>query len=67
MMNSNDPVEVKDGRILVDHHPLPLRKGLVTAALARAGWKGGDGPIGEELFRRLLAVDRRIGIYAHPS
>jgi len=63
MMNPDAGVEVRDGRLWVDRDPVPLRRGLVTAALARAGWHGEEGPVNGEFFEKLLVADRRISIY----
>ena len=64
-MTTNDArYEVKDGRLLVNSEAVPLRKGLVYAALARAGWDGRDGLVSRELFEKVLDADRRISIFA---
>lgn len=64
-MTTNDArYEVKDGRLLVNSEAVPLRKGLVYAALARAGWDGHDGLVSRELFEKVLDADRRISIFA---
>ena len=64
-MRTNDArYEVKDGRLLVNSEAVPLRKGIVYAALARAGWDGHDGLVSRELFDKVLDADRRISIFA---
>jgi hypothetical protein len=56
--------EVKGGRLLVNHEAIPLRVGVVAVALARAGWKGYEGPLSRELVDRVLTLDQRISILA---
>ena len=56
--------EVKEGKLLVNDEAVPLRKGIVYAALVRAGWTGHDGPVSRDLFQKVLDADRRISIYA---
>ena len=64
-MTTNDArYEVKNGRLLVNSEAVPLRKGIVYAALARAGWDGHDGLVSRELFEKVLDADRRISIFA---
>jgi hypothetical protein len=64
MMNLDAKYEVKGGTLFVNGESVPLRKGLIYAALARAGWKGIDGPISRELFEKVIEADRRISIVA---
>jgi hypothetical protein len=64
MLNLNATYEVKSGTLFVNGESVPLRKGLIYAALARAGWKGIDGPITRELFEKVIEADRRISIVA---
>jgi len=56
--------EVNQGELKVNGGVLPLRRGLILVALARAGWRGGDGVLSEEFARRLLLADPRIEIAA---
>jgi hypothetical protein len=64
-MKTNDArYEVKEGRLFVNSEAVPLRKGIVYVALARAGWYGVEGPVSRELFEKVLDADRRISIYA---
>lgn len=64
MTNSDARYEVRDGKLLVNSEAVPLRKGLIYAALARAGWNGYEGPVSREFFEKILNADRRISIYA---
>lgn len=56
--------EVKEGKLLVDGETVPLRKGIVYAALARAGWNGHEGPLPLKLVADMLRLDRRVSIMA---
>lgn len=56
--------EVIEGRLLVDGEPVPLRKGIVYAALARAGWNGHEGPLPLKLVADMLRLDRRVSLMA---
>ena len=63
-MRTNDArYEVKEGRLFVNSEAVPLRKGIVYVALARAGWNGHEGPVTRELFDKILDADRRISIF----
>jgi hypothetical protein len=64
MMIHDANYEVKGGMLFVNGESVPLRKGLIYAALARAGWKGVDGPVSRELFDKVVEADRRISIVA---
>ena len=64
MTNPDARYELKDGKFLVNGEAIPLRKGIIYAALARAGWTGYEGPVSREFLEKLLRVDRRISIYA---
>jgi hypothetical protein len=61
-MNAN--YEVKGGKLLVNGEAIPLRMGVIYVALARAGWKGFEGPLSRELVDKVLALDRRISLLA---
>ena len=61
-MNAN--YEVKGGKLIVNGEAIPLRTGIVYVALARAGWKGYEGPLGNDLVDRMLKLDRRISLLA---
>lgn len=65
MRTPDDPVEVKQGTLLVNREAVPLRKGIIYAALARAGWDGTEGPVGRDFFERLLRADPRLSIFVH--
>ena len=56
--------EVLDGKLLVDGEIVPLRKGIVYAALARAGWNGHEGPLPLKLVADMLRLDRRVSLMA---
>ncbi len=60
----NRTYEVKDGRLLVNGEPVPLRRGQVSVALLRAGWKGVDGPLPPEIVRKIVEFDRRSALLA---
>lgn len=64
MMNPDARYEVKDGRLYVNDEAIPLRKGIVYAALARAGWNGHEGPLPITLVADMLRLDRRISLMA---
>ena len=56
--------ELRDGRLLVNGEAVPIRKGILYFALARAGWTGNEGPLSRETFEKVLDADRRISMYA---
>jgi hypothetical protein len=56
------PYEVRDGRLLMDGAAVPLAKGLILLALAKAGWNGAEGRLDAALARRLFAADPRIAV-----
>ena len=64
MMNEDATYEVKDGKLLVNGDVIPLRKGIVYAALARAGWNGHEGPLPIRLVAEMLRLDRRVSLMA---
>jgi len=64
MMNEDVRYEVKDGILYVDGDAIPLRKGIVYAALARAGWNGHEGPLPIRLVSDMLQMDRRVSLLA---
>lgn len=64
MMKTDVRYEVKEGKLLINGEILPLRKGIVYVALARAGWNGDEGPVSREFFEKVLDADRRLSIYA---
>jgi len=64
MTNEDASYEVKDGQLLVNGEVIPLRKGIVYAALARAGWNGHEGPLPVRLVADMLRMDRRVSILA---
>lgn len=64
MMDTRARYEVKDGKLIVNSESIPLRKGIVYAALARAGWNGYEGPLPSELVETMLRLDRRVSLMA---
>ena len=60
--------EILRGGLYRNGCPLDVPKGLLYLALARAGWKGEDGPLSLELVRRLRLLDRRLSVlYLRPD
>jgi hypothetical protein len=45
---------------------VPIPKGHLYLALARAGWRGEDGPLSVDLIRRLRLLDRRLSVLYLP-
>jgi hypothetical protein len=41
---------------------VPIPKGHLYLALARAGWRGEDGPLSVDMVRRLRLLDRRLSV-----
>ena len=39
---------------------IPIPKGLLYVLLARAGWRGADGPLSHEFVRHLRSLDPRL-------
>ena len=64
MLNQDARYEVRDGRLFVNDESVPLRKGIVYAALARAGWNGHEGPLPLKLVADMLRLDRRVSLMA---
>jgi hypothetical protein len=64
MMNEDARYEVKDGILYVNGDAVPLRKGIVYAALARAGWNGHEGELPIRLVADMLRMDRRVSLMA---
>jgi hypothetical protein len=62
--NPDARYEVVDGKLFVDGEPVPLRKGIVYAALARAGWNGHEGRLPLKLVADMLRLDRRVSLMA---
>ena len=52
--------EIVNGVLHRDGRPIPVPKGLLYLALARAGWKGEDGPLSADFVRRLRGLDPRL-------
>ena len=52
--------EIVNGGLRRDGHPILVPKGLLYLALARAGWKGEDGPLSADFVRRLRGLDPRL-------
>jgi len=60
--------EIQQGILLHEGRPLFVPKGLLYVALARAGWRGVDGPLTLDLIRRLRLADPRLKIlYLRPE
>jgi len=55
-------VEVHRGQLTVKGVVVPLRKGLILLALAKAGWRGTDGTLTEDFVRVLFRADPRIQV-----
>ena len=64
MLNQEATYEVRDGILIVNGESIPLRKGIVYAALARAGWNGHEGPLPLKLVADMLRMDRRVSLLA---
>ena len=64
MINGNARYELNGGKLLVNGEVVPLRKGIVYLALAKAGWDGHEGPLSPELVESMLRLDRRISLMA---
>lgn len=64
MMSHEAQYEVKGGVLYVNGDAIPLRKGIVYAALARAGWNGHEGPLPLKLVTNMLSLDRRVSLMA---
>lgn len=52
--------EIIDGGLQIDGRPSDIPKGLLFVLLARAGWRGEEGPIPPEMILRLRALDPRF-------
>jgi hypothetical protein len=55
---------VRDGKLLVNSEPIPLRKGIVYVALARAGWNGHEGLLTTDVVESMLRLDQRVSLMA---
>jgi hypothetical protein len=55
--------EVTQGRLKINGVLIPLGRGLIFRALAKAGWTGLEGALSEELTKNLLRADPRIEYY----
>jgi len=64
MINEEARYELRDGKLFVNDEAIPLRKGIVYAALARAGWNGHEGPLPLKLVADMLRLDRRVSMMA---
>jgi len=64
MMHEDARYEVKEGILYVNGEAIPLRKGIVYAALARAGWNGHEGLLPIQLVADMLRMDRRVSLLA---
>ena len=61
-MNRDVIYEVKNGTLQVNGEIVPLRKGILYTALARAGWSGYEGVVPAAIAERMLKLDRRISL-----
>jgi hypothetical protein len=52
--------EIVRGGLRCDGDPVLVPKGLLYLALARAGWRGKDGPLSAEFVQRLRGLDPRL-------
>jgi hypothetical protein len=52
--------EIVSGVLRRDGRPIPVPKGMLYLALARAGWKGEDGLLSADFIRRLRSLDPRL-------
>jgi hypothetical protein len=60
--------EIIRGGLHQDGRSLEVPRGLLYLALARAGWRGEDGPLSLEMIRRLRLLDRRLSaLYLPPE
>jgi hypothetical protein len=64
VINPNASYEVRDGKLLVNREPVPLRKGIIYTVLARAGWDGHEGPLAPAMVESMLRLDQRISVMA---
>jgi len=51
--------EIVDGGLWRDGRPCDIPKGLLYVLLARAGWKGREGPVPIDMILRLRSLDPR--------
>jgi hypothetical protein len=64
MISQDAEYEVKEGKLFVNHESIPLRKGIVYAALIRAGWRGHEGRLPADLVETMLRLDQRVSVIA---
>ena len=64
MISRDAQYEVKNGKLFVNREAIPLRKGVVYAALVRAGWRGHEGPLPAIVVESILRLDRRVSLMA---
>lgn len=64
MMNEEARYEILGGKLFVNGEAIPLRKGIVYAALARAGWNGHEGILPLRIVTDMLRMDRRVSLMA---
>ena len=64
MISRDATYEVKEGKLFVNGESIPLRKGIIYAALVRAGWKGREGSLPPELVEAMLRLDQRVSVIA---
>ena len=67
-MPQNSGYEILRGGLHHAGRPVEIPKGLLYLALARAGWRGEDGPLSLDLVRRLRLADPRLSLlYLRPG
>ncbi len=67
-MPQDSGYDILDGVLRCDGIPVFVPKGLLYVALARAGWRGVDGPLSLEMVRRLRLADARLSqLYLRPE
>jgi hypothetical protein len=60
--------EIFRGSLRHEGRPVLVPRGLLYVALARAGWRGEDGPLSVELVQRLRLADPRLPhLYLRPG
>jgi hypothetical protein len=60
--------DILEGVLRCHAIPVFVPKGLLYVALARAGWRGVDGPLSLDMVRRLRLADPRLShLYLRPE
>jgi hypothetical protein len=55
--------EILRGGLHFGGRPVDVPRGLLYVQLARAGWKGEDGPLSLDFVRRLRLLDPRMSLF----